>query len=134
MSTYKVPAEELQLTFSRSSGAGGQNINKVNTKVTLTWNVADTLALPHDVVSRFMKVYANKILEDGTFVMTSQRHRSQNQNIEDCLEKLQEMIDEVAVPPKKRRPTRPTRSSVKRRLDGKRRQSDKKRDRSESDW
>jgi ribosome-associated protein len=130
MSSFKIPEDEFQLSFSRSSGAGGQNVNKVNTKATLEWNLAESSVLPADVAQRFREKFAHRMVGDIVQVR-SQRFREQARNIADCIEKLHEMIEEVAVPPKKRKPTKPKKSAVEQRLQDKKRQSEKKRLRQE---
>lgn len=131
MLKFNIPIAELQLTFSRSSGAGGQNVNKVNTKATLHWNVLENTTLPRGVLERFIKKYANRISEDGFITLISQKHRSQNLNSTDVIEKLHEMINSVALAPKIRRPTKPSKSAVKKRLNEKKAHGDKKKSRQE---
>lgn len=122
-----VPRSEFRLGFARSSGPGGQNVNKVNSKVTLHWNVSANTTLPDDVRQRFLTRYASRLTTEGELVVVSQRFRDQGRNIDDCYEKLRELVLSVAVPPKTRRATRPTRGSKERRLEGKRRQQTTKR-------
>lgn len=129
MKENKIPTKELNFSFSRSSGAGGQNINKVNTKVELRWNIRKTLVCKKDVKERFLKKYSKKILPDGTVVVTSQRFRTQARNIADTIDKLHEMINSVAVAPKKRKKTKPTKSSIEKRLKIKKSKSDIKKSR-----
>ena len=114
MSTLRLPMEEFIFSYSKSSGPGGQKVNKTNTKVTLRWNIKESNSLRVAVKERFLQKY--KTLEDGTIVITSQRYRSQERNFTDCLEKLRGMIESVRVAPKKRRATKPTRGSVEKRL------------------
>jgi len=123
----RVPARELTIRFVRSSGAGGQNVNKVSTKAVLRWPVLASRALPADVRARFAERFATRITIDGDLVLTSDRHRDQGRNVADCLAKLDAMLDAVATPPRPRRKTRPSRGAVERRLTEKRARSDKKR-------
>lgn len=117
----RVRLREFSFSFSRSSGAGGQNVNKLNTKATLRWEVARSQGLPDAVRARFLERYRRRITADGELVLTSQRFRNQGQNVADCLEKLRGMLAAVARPPRTRRATKPTRSSVERRLSSKQR-------------
>jgi ribosome-associated protein len=121
-----IPLKELGFTFARSAGPGGQHVNKVNTKTTLRWAVASTPSLPEDVRRRFFERYRRRITKDGELVMTSQRFRDQGRNVADCLEKLRQLLLEVATPPKRRKKTKPSRSSREARLKDKRVQSERK--------
>ena len=125
----RIPLSEFEFTFSRSSGPGGQNVNKVNTKALLRWGVAHSPSLPEGVRARFMAEYHRRITTEGVFMMTSQRYRDAPRNVADCLEKLQALLASVATPPKRRRPTKPTRGSVARRLTNKKEQSERKQQR-----
>jgi ribosome-associated protein len=117
---------ELTFSFARSGGPGGQNVNKLNTKAILKWGIRDSDALSFAVKERFEMRYGNRINESGEVVIASDRHRTQSQNKQDCLDRLTEMIRSVLTAPKKRKPTRPTRASKERRLKGKRQRSEKK--------
>ncbi len=75
-----MPLDELRFSFSRASGPGGQNVNKVNSKVTLHWNVRSSLALPEQVRDRFLATYSHRVSVEGDVVVYSQRHRDQPQN------------------------------------------------------
>jgi ribosome-associated protein len=125
-SRIQIPLAEFEISYARSSGPGGQNVNKVNSKATLRWPLARSASLPEDVRRRFLAHYHRRVTVDGDLVVTSQRYRDAGRNASDCLEKLRQMLLEVAEPPKRRKPTRPTRGSVRRRLDDKRRHSQKK--------
>lgn len=118
---------ELAFTFVRSSGPGGQNVNKVNTKAQLRWSVTGSESLPEDVRSRVLARYARRINDRGELVLTSQRYRDQARNIGDCLAKLRDMLAAVAVPPRTRKPTKPPRSASEARLREKRAKAEKKR-------
>lgn len=122
----QIPFTEFDFSFSRSGGPGGQNVNKVNSKVTLRWNIAKSPTLPGDVRERFVQKNRRRITIDGDFVMHSERYRDQGRNVADCLEKLRELLLEVAVAPKKRKPTKPTKGSQERRLKEKRAASERK--------
>jgi ribosome-associated protein len=122
-----VPLRELRFTFSRSSGPGGQNVNKLNTKATLRWNVRESASLADDVRARFIQRYRNRLTSGGELVLTSQRFRDQGRNVADCLAKLRSMLAEAAVPPVPRKPTKPTRGARVRRRQEKRAQSERKR-------
>ncbi len=130
-SRIQIPLTEMRLSFSRSSGPGGQNVNKVNSKVTLHWNVQSTTHLDVGVRERFLAQYGNRINADGDLVITSQRYRDQVRNRADCLEKLRQLILAVRTAPKRRRATRPSRASKERRLREKHQKGDKKRMRRE---
>ncbi len=120
---------EFQFTFVRSGGPGGQNVNKVNTKAQLRWAATSSTSLPADVRQRLLAKYHRRITAEGDLLVTSQRFRDAGRNTADCLEKLRCMLAEVAAPVRRRRPTRPTRGSVERRIENKRRLSQKKRQR-----
>ena len=122
-SQITIPDAELRLSFSRSSGPGGQNVNKVNSKATLHWQASNSPSLPADVRARFVQKYASRLTNEGEIVIASQESRDQPKNIAACYEKLREMILAVARPPKKRRPTRPTLGSKTRRLKAKKQRS-----------
>jgi ribosome-associated protein len=129
--TTSIPHREFEFTFSRSPGPGGQNVNKLNTKVTLHWNVIESPSIDQPIKDRLQKEYAGRINKQGCIVITSHRYRDQGRNIEDSLNKLKAMILSVARAPRVRRATRPTAASKRRRLDEKRRKAEKKRSRSE---
>lgn len=127
MDKISIPFSELSFSFSRSSGAGGQNVNKLNTKVIMYWKMNETQSVSSSVLERFKARYANYILEDGTVQVQSQKTRTQKANIDDCIDKLHIMLNSVLVPPKIRRPTKPKRSAVLKRLNTKKKDSEKKR-------
>ena len=125
-SQIRILASELKFTFVRSSGPGGQNVNKVASKASLRWNVAASTALSEDVRSRFLERYESKVTTAGDVVITSQRYRDQGRNAADALAKLRSMIAAIARPPKPRKPTKPSRAAAARRLETKRAHSKKK--------
>ncbi len=122
----QIPLREIQFTFARSSGPGGQNVNKLNTKALLRWSVVKSPSLPEPVRRRLLAKYPRRITTDGDLLITSQRFRNAGRNVADCLEKLRTMLAEAAVTPKRRRPTKRTKGSIRRRLDQKRKQSQRK--------
>lgn len=126
---FEIPERELIFSFARSSGPGGQNVNKTETKATLRWDVSRSPSIPADVRARFVRTFATRITTDGELVISSQRHRDRLRNIDDCLEKLQSMLRQVAKPRAKRRPTRPSRGAVERRIVEKKRRGGAKRER-----
>ncbi len=128
-----LPLHEIVFTFARSSGPGGQNVNKVNSKAVLKWNVVGSNYLPFEVKERFIHRYTNRLNNLGELVLASDAYRDQRRNKEACLERLREMIASVARPPKKRKPTKPSKAAKNRRLESKKRQSQKKSFRRSSD-
>ena len=125
----RIPEDDLRFTFVRSGGPGGQNVNKLNTKAVLKWNIRNDRSLSAYVRGRFMELFANRINAEGCLVMSSQTHRDAPGNKQECLDKLSAMLAESAKVKKRRRATRPTRGSVERRLKGKKQQSEKKKQR-----
>ena len=116
----ELPHRELRFDFARSSGPGGQNVNKVETKAVLRWDVARSRALPADLLARFRARFARRITAGGELVLASQRYRARERNVADCLAKLAAMLAEVASPPARRKATRPGRAARERRLAEKR--------------
>jgi ribosome-associated protein len=122
-----IPDGELHWTFVRSSGPGGQNVNKVASKAVLRWNLAANQTLSEDLKARLRIQQRNRITGDGDLVIASQRYRDQERNKEDAFEKLRNMILQASVIPRARRVSRPTRAARERRLETKRRRGEVKR-------
>ena len=125
----RIPLHEFEFEFARSAGAGGQNVNKVSSKARLRWRLDRSPGLPRDVRERFRRKFARRITREGEFFLVSQRYRDQGRNVQDCLDKLRDMLLGVATPPKRRVATRPGRGAKERRLSDKKRRADVKRTR-----
>lgn len=127
-----IPTDEFEFEFVRSSGPGGQNVNKVSSKARLRWRPGDRLA--PEVWERFRRLYPSWTTEAGDVVVASQKLRDAPKNKADCLEKLRAALEKAGKTPKKRISTKPTRGSILRRLADKKRNSDKKKERGRRDF
>ncbi len=125
-----IPDEEVTFATSRSGGPGGQNVNKLETRVTLRFDLAGSSALSENQKVRLRERLATRITRDGVLQVTSQRHRSQSMNREAAVERFAELLRENLREEPPRRKTRPSRAAKARRMDDKRRQSRRKRERS----
>jgi ribosome-associated protein len=114
---------EIEESFIRSSGPGGQNVNKVSSAVQLRFDARRSRALPDAVAVRLMRLAGSKLTQNGVIVITAQRFRDQARNRADALERLVALIEEALIPPTPRRTTKPTLASKKRRLEGKAKRS-----------
>ena len=128
-----IPAAELSTQFARSGGPGGQNVNKVASKVELRWNVANSAALGVDDRAWLLHRLASRLTADGTLIVTSTATRDQLKNREDATAKLALIVRAALDRPKPRRATRPTRASKRRRLESKRHRAEIKRGRRSDD-
>jgi ribosome-associated protein len=118
-----IPETELEWSFVRSGGPGGQNVNKVASKAVLRWHLADNVSLPEEVKARLRAHHRRRVTAEGDLLLTCQRSRDQERNRQECLDKLRELVLQAATPPKPRTPTKPTRGSRERRLQAKRRRA-----------
>ncbi|GGA59783.1 alternative ribosome rescue aminoacyl-tRNA hydrolase ArfB [Pelagibacterium lentulum] len=118
-----IPEDALDFAFVRSSGPGGQNVNKVASAVQLRFDIKNAETLPEGVKMRAMAAAGARLTKDGTIVIIADRHRTQTLNRQDAVERLVALLERAATPPKRRRATRPTLASKKRRLDSKARRS-----------
>jgi ribosome-associated protein len=121
-----VPPSALTMKAARASGPGGQNVNKVSSKVELHVALDAIVGLSSDQAGRLRALVASRLDEEGRLLVTSQKTRSQGMNLEDAREKVRALVASALVAPKRRIATKPTRASKRRRLDSKRHQSEKK--------
>ena len=117
--TISLDPREIEETFVRAAGPGGQNVNKVATAVELRFDALRSPSLPAPVITRLLRLAGRRATKDGVVVLSAQRFRTQEANRADALARLVELIRQAAVEPKRRRATRPTAGSVKRRLEAK---------------
>src|SRR6202023_1187699 len=117
---------EIEESFVRASGPGGQNVNKVSSAVQLRFDLSGSRSLPEEVRERLARLAGRRLTREGVLVIIAQRHRTQERNRQDALERLIELIRRAAVPPVPRRPTKPTHASRRRRLETKKRRGEVK--------
>lgn len=122
----RIPCREFGWSAARSSGPGGQNVNKVNSKVTVRWKLVASESLPADVKERFIARYRRRMTVEGELVLSSERFRDQSKNADDCLQKLRELLSSVATAPKPRRAVKRTKASQQRRIADKRERTETK--------
>ena len=114
-----IDESEIEESFVRSSGPGGQNVNKLSTAVQLRFDVRRSPSLPNDVAVRLMRLAGKRLTKEGVLVIVAQNHRTQERNRAEALERLVALIQEAAIRPVPRRPTKPTKASREKRLEGK---------------
>jgi ribosome-associated protein len=130
----EIPDEELEWKFVRSSGPGGQNVNKVSSAVQLRFLLPRNTSLPGAVRGRLRRLAGQKLVDDGSILIAARRERSQEQNRRAALERLAELIRAALIEPKVRKKTRPTRASMERRIESKKRRAGTKRSRASRSW
>jgi ribosome-associated protein len=121
-----IPRREIRFSFVRSSGPGGQNVNKVASKAVLRWPISTSPSVTDEVKARLLRRLGRRINDRGELVLASQRYRDQAKNIEDCLEKLRDLVSAAATLPKKRKKTRQPKGAREARLQQKRKAGEKK--------
>ena len=129
-----IPDEELEWKFIRSSGPGGQNVNKVASAVQLRFLLPQNTSLPAAVRSRLQRLAGQRLVDDGSILLTARNERSQEQNRRAALERLADLVRAALIEPKVRKKTRPTRASKERRIDSKKHRAGTKRQRSGRGW
>ena len=129
-----IPDEEFEWKFIRSSGPGGQNVNKVASAVQLRFLLPLNTSLPAAARNRLRRMAGQKINDDGTLLISARSERSQEQNRRDALERLAELVREALIEPKIRKKTRPTRASKERRIESKKRRGTTKQGRGSPGW
>ena len=122
-----IPLRELEFSYTKSSGPGGQKVNKTNSCAVLTWNLSQSSALTEADRAILTKKLARRLTAEGAVVLRSDRFRDRGRNVADCVEKLRSILQKALLRRKKRVPTRPTKASKKKRLESKKKESEKKR-------
>lgn len=115
-SKFLLPESEIEFSFIRAAGPGGQNVNKVATAAQLRFNVLHSPSIPENTRTRLLLILKSKITSEGDLIIKANRYRTQERNKQDAIERLKELLKRAATPPKKRKKTKPTLASKQRRL------------------
>lgn len=126
LNNFSIPETELEFSYVRASGPGGQKVNKTSSKAVLTWNVKTTTAISEALRARFLAKHHRRISSDGEVIIQCETYRQQSRNREECLNKLAELLAVANTKEKPRKKTKPTRASKERRIKDKKLQSEKK--------
>lgn len=130
----KIPYNEFTFEFARSGGPGGQHVNKTNSAAILRWNIDTTQVFTEEQRLRLLMKLNTKLTIEGDLIIRSEEYRDQEKNKKRCLEKLDEIIEKALFVPKKRKPTKPSRSQKEKRIKSKKIRSEVKKSRSKKDW
>ncbi len=115
---FTLPESEMEITAVRSQGAGGQNVNKVASAIHLRFDI-NASSLPGAIKERLLKLKNHHITDEGVVIIKAQRHRTQEMNKQDAIDRLHELVSKASIIPRKRKPTRPTRTSKEKRMESK---------------
>lgn len=131
--SIQIDEQEIEFAFIRSPGPGGQNVNKVSSAVQLRFNVRESPSLPEGVKQRLVRLAGKRMTSDGILIIEARQYRSQERNRQTAQERLIRLIQQVVEPPKPRHKTEPTHASIRRRLESKRKRSEIKHMRRDSE-
>ena len=127
--TISIDENEMQLHFIRSSGPGGQNVNKVATAVQLRFDVGNSTSLPGDVRTRLIRLAGRRVNQDGILIIEARQFRTQERNREDAVGRLTDLVRKAAEKPRPRKKTKPSKAAVERRIENKKRRGEVKKTR-----
>lgn len=126
MIAVQIPFGEMEFTYARSRGPGGQNVNRTNSAAILRWNLWSSQVFSQEIKERLAQKLQGKLTMDGDLIVRSEVHRDQDQNRSECIQKLHEIIRRALFVPKKRVATKPSRSAKRKRLEGKKKDAETK--------